>query len=360
MALITCPECGRKVSDKAVSCPDCGYPINTVSAPAESNTNEEISKLLVLARRAREGGDSINAKRYYDQILDKVPDSWEAIFYSVYYDAMECKIMNIQSAAISVANCIYSSFSAISDIKDKNEQDIAINDIISSASVIAKAFITSATNHYYSYSTIDGARSECSNRVLAAHNIYSSIEDSFKKVFPEKDQMLADFQLNYIEFLHSNSLWITTSAVSRLQAEIAQVRPDYGKTINLEQKSLELKGRISTLKQEKENAIAEREGAPKKLATAAALILLGLVSIAGVVMFYYLEMYFLIFIYTVVIVASIIGGIYQLNLYRKIPSIEDITAKNKIRDEEIHRLTQELKEVDDELMFLLQKELENS
>ena len=27
MALISCPECGRQVSDRAAACPDCGYPI---------------------------------------------------------------------------------------------------------------------------------------------------------------------------------------------------------------------------------------------------------------------------------------------------------------------------------------------
>lgn len=27
MSLVDCPECGRKVSDKAVSCPNCGAPI---------------------------------------------------------------------------------------------------------------------------------------------------------------------------------------------------------------------------------------------------------------------------------------------------------------------------------------------
>jgi hypothetical protein len=27
MSLIKCPECSKKVSDKAISCPDCGYPI---------------------------------------------------------------------------------------------------------------------------------------------------------------------------------------------------------------------------------------------------------------------------------------------------------------------------------------------
>jgi len=28
MALIKCPECGRDISDSAVSCPNCGHPIN--------------------------------------------------------------------------------------------------------------------------------------------------------------------------------------------------------------------------------------------------------------------------------------------------------------------------------------------
>lgn len=28
MAIINCPECGKKISDKALSCPNCGYPIN--------------------------------------------------------------------------------------------------------------------------------------------------------------------------------------------------------------------------------------------------------------------------------------------------------------------------------------------
>ena len=31
MALVTCPECGREVSDKAASCPGCGAPVDTSS-----------------------------------------------------------------------------------------------------------------------------------------------------------------------------------------------------------------------------------------------------------------------------------------------------------------------------------------
>ena len=27
MALIKCPECGKEISDKAISCPNCGLPL---------------------------------------------------------------------------------------------------------------------------------------------------------------------------------------------------------------------------------------------------------------------------------------------------------------------------------------------
>lgn len=37
MALITCPECGKEVSDMAKMCPNCGYPINDPTVPDVKN-----------------------------------------------------------------------------------------------------------------------------------------------------------------------------------------------------------------------------------------------------------------------------------------------------------------------------------
>ena len=44
MALITCPECGASVSDKAENCPQCAYPINQAknTAPSPSNIKTEV------------------------------------------------------------------------------------------------------------------------------------------------------------------------------------------------------------------------------------------------------------------------------------------------------------------------------
>lgn len=35
MALIACPECGRKVSEKAASCPQCAHPLSAAPAAGQ-------------------------------------------------------------------------------------------------------------------------------------------------------------------------------------------------------------------------------------------------------------------------------------------------------------------------------------
>ena len=41
--LIQCPECGKEISDKAVSCPHCGYPIHQIQPQTVSAETNEVS-----------------------------------------------------------------------------------------------------------------------------------------------------------------------------------------------------------------------------------------------------------------------------------------------------------------------------
>ena len=228
MAIISCPECGKQISDRAISCPDCGCPINEAPAVAnQTDVSKEVEQLIVLARRSRESSDSTNAKKYYDQILLKAPGNWEAIFYSVYYEAMSCKIMNIGSAANSVANSIYSTFAAIGDLVDEDEKTKAIDDVISSALTIGVMFVSSAVSHYNQFSTTNNAFSECVNRVVSVASIYTEIEDGLKKVFPDRKERIAQHQKVYSTFLTSNIKWFNrdfvTTTLNRLGEEIRTV-----------------------------------------------------------------------------------------------------------------------------------------
>lgn len=50
MALIHCPECSKKISDKATSCPSCGFPIAMASVE-NSTTNSKSGTLQISKSR---------------------------------------------------------------------------------------------------------------------------------------------------------------------------------------------------------------------------------------------------------------------------------------------------------------------
>lgn len=50
MALIKCPECGKRISDKARKCPNCGFPIKrkNVSILKKNKSNKSIFMIFTL------------------------------------------------------------------------------------------------------------------------------------------------------------------------------------------------------------------------------------------------------------------------------------------------------------------------
>ena len=49
MALLKCSECGREISDKAVSCPGCGCPVSEIEGMSQKD--EKINSLVETVKR---------------------------------------------------------------------------------------------------------------------------------------------------------------------------------------------------------------------------------------------------------------------------------------------------------------------
>ena len=75
MALIDCPECGKQISDKAVSCPHCGNPISSVIEVAKTKNSEVLQfpnlpqnleigekKEMALFRGFYDGNEHVNTR----------------------------------------------------------------------------------------------------------------------------------------------------------------------------------------------------------------------------------------------------------------------------------------------------------
>jgi len=143
-----CQNCGTKYSVEEAKKMMIEGTVD-VAGTVKIDTSDELQNLYQLARRAKEDGNAENACKYYDMIAVKDPTSWEAAFYNVYYKAMQTKIMNIQSAAVKVDNCLKGVFELINEyVKDTAEQSEAICQVIFDVGVIADMLFSAAVNHY--------------------------------------------------------------------------------------------------------------------------------------------------------------------------------------------------------------------
>lgn len=120
-----------------------------VKGTVKVDTSDELSNLYELARRAKDENNSENAQKYYEQIITKDPSSWEANFYTTYYQSMNCKIGEIGMAAVRVMNCEDTVFNLIkNNISDEGEQRKAIDEVAARLILISDMLFNAYKNYY--------------------------------------------------------------------------------------------------------------------------------------------------------------------------------------------------------------------
>lgn len=135
MKQLTCEMCGSNdlVKQEGVFvCQSCGckYSVEEakkmmvegtveVTGTVKVDKSDNLSNLYLLARRAREDNNSENAAKYYGEILLLEPNSWEANFYSTYYNVEQTTIGNIPLSATKLNNCLKTAIELLVNDEDK-------------------------------------------------------------------------------------------------------------------------------------------------------------------------------------------------------------------------------------------------
>lgn len=147
--VFVCQSCGCKYSVEEARKMMVEGTVDVTGSTVKVDTSAELANLYQIARRAKDDNNGENAAKYYDMILVKDPSSWEATFYVVYFKATECKIAQIQSAGVSVANCIDTVLKLIKDnVADHEAQKQAYAEVANRVISIARMLFNGAKNHY--------------------------------------------------------------------------------------------------------------------------------------------------------------------------------------------------------------------
>jgi len=132
-----CQSCGLKYSiEEAKKMMSDGLAKSTGKTVATNTA--KLDNLYKLARRAKDENNTEKAAQYYDQILLEDTNSWEAMFYSNFYAAIQ-KWRNGEkgSALSSLQNCIGN---VIGIIKGTDEEYSAVTEIVKQLNGICLAF----------------------------------------------------------------------------------------------------------------------------------------------------------------------------------------------------------------------------
>lgn len=147
--VFVCKSCGCKYSVEEARKLMIEGTVDVTGSTVKVDTSAELKNLYELARRAKTDGNSENAQKYYEQILIKDPSSWEANFYSTFYQSMNCKIGEIGMAAIRVSNCEDTVLKLIKEnVSDSEEQRKAVDEVAAMSISIADMLFNAYKNYY--------------------------------------------------------------------------------------------------------------------------------------------------------------------------------------------------------------------
>ena len=146
--LFVCQSCGVKYSlEEAKKMMITG--VVNVTGTVRVDTSTELRNLYELARRAKADGNSENAQKYYDQIIVRDPSSWEANFYTTYFQSRNCKVQEVKVAAVRISNCEDTVLTLIKEnVSDPEERRNAIDEVATQSIAISKILFNAYKNYY--------------------------------------------------------------------------------------------------------------------------------------------------------------------------------------------------------------------
>lgn len=161
MKALVCEMCGSQdiiKQDGMYVCQSCGTKYDPeeakklmveVSGSVKVDNSAKLQNYYQLAWRAANDNNASDAAKYYDLIRQEEPNSWEAYFYSVYYQSMNTTIGNITSAANKVTNCLDTVLIMIDQtVTDSEAKFNAVVEVAARCHSLASMMYDAAINHY--------------------------------------------------------------------------------------------------------------------------------------------------------------------------------------------------------------------
>lgn len=233
--LYVCQHCGTKYTvEEAKKLMIDG--IVDVQGTVKIDSSSELQNLYKLAQIAKIENNYENAEKYYNQILIKDPNSWEANYYAIYFKSMTCKIAEISKAARNLSNCLQHVLTLVNNIQDLTEQREVVEEIFVRNDAISQMLFNAAIRHFddidvsirdkYVDDHIDNIR-ECSRIMNAFAILLGIFEERYADVAVKSRKAGINIHKEMIQFLTPETQTIQVNLLKEMEEEIKKYDSSY-------------------------------------------------------------------------------------------------------------------------------------
>ncbi len=354
MQKMQCEMCGSTdiiKQDGVYVCQYCGCKYTPEEAKKLLGTvridnTERLANLYQLARRAKNENNTALAAKYYNQIVVENPNDWEAVFYSTYYTAMECKIAEITTAATTITNNFPTVFKLIAENVQEEKQSDIFAEISTRISALSQILENAAVEHYNSHMSVSGVFSESSARITAIIYMVETFADYMVECFKSSPEVAVSIYKSALEIKKKSGGVNNLSKdwEDSVEEKILKISPKYRDVIELRG----CRDKLSTL----EDHLQELEKTKKKKITKFGafmfllILLMGIFSIITCIAWDGGLLYFAFGVFIIWLGGSILFSIPKNN-----KQAEEDEEYISITKKEIEELKKEIAKLEEEIMI---------
>ena len=225
--VFVCQSCGTKYSVEEAKKMMIEGTVDVSGSTVKVDQSQDLTNLFILARRAREEGDSENARKYYEELVIKEPNNWECAFYSSYYKTLGCTVGEIGNAAIKLANATCSSLKLIKD-------QLNVTDAKEAYMEIANRISNTGNSLYIETYRLHAVNSRKAESMAAdALRMVSATGDYIKEIFGDEECALKLYHSAYALIGGHNGYGSDPLSIiqGELKDRIIALEPEYEEVI---------------------------------------------------------------------------------------------------------------------------------
>lgn len=187
-----------------------------VEGTVKIDETDRTDNLYKIARQAKAEGNIKQAAQYYNELSMLKPEDWESNFYSVYYQALDCKVGQVGQVATTINNRATSTLKALKNTYSLDEAKPFVSEIVLAVINAGTSIYKTARNYQLNTKSLQ-ADSSARGWMTSNFNLLMNIGQIVESDFGYKELAIELYKKAYLYGLFTTNIGSSTMGANAIK-----------------------------------------------------------------------------------------------------------------------------------------------